>query len=75
MARERMTQLPRTAVIPQLALGNDRQGAPPTTGGPGSRGPSGGKGRDGGSEVNLFGNAEGVVDLDAEITDGAFNIR
>ena len=27
MARERMTQLSRTAVIPQLALGNDRKGA------------------------------------------------
>jgi hypothetical protein len=29
MPRERMTQLSRTAVIPQLALGNDRKGEEP----------------------------------------------
>ena len=44
-------------------------------GGPGSRGPTGGKGRAGGSELNLLRDAEGVVDLDAEIADGAFELR
>jgi len=43
-------------------------------GGPGSRGPTGGKGRAGGSELNLLRDAEGIVDLDAEIAGGAFEL-
>ena len=37
--------------------------------------PTGGKGRAGCSELNLLGDAEGVVDLDAELTDSAFELR
>jgi hypothetical protein len=36
---------------------------------------TGGKGRAGCSELNLLGDAEGVVDLDAELTDSAFELR
>jgi hypothetical protein len=32
-------------------------------------------GRTGDSKLNLLGDAEGVVDLDAEIADGAFELR
>jgi hypothetical protein len=36
---------------------------------------NGGKGRTGNSKLNQLGEAEGVVDLDAEIADGAFELR
>ena len=41
---------------------------------PGNRGPPGGKGRAGGSELDLLGDAKGIVDLDAQITDSAFEL-
>ena len=38
-------------------------------------GPPQGKGHTANSKLNLLGDAEGVVDLDAEIADGAFALR
>jgi hypothetical protein len=43
--------------------------------GSGNRGPTGWKGRAGGSKLNLLRDAEGVIDLDTEIADGAFELR
>jgi hypothetical protein len=43
--------------------------------GSGNRGPTDGRGRAGGSKLNLLRDAEGVIDLDTEIADGAFELR